>query len=62
MSLENAWTKKFLDSWLEKAKDYPTKALITIAVKELYPQQKLRLEAQHALIDGSAWSPDSWND
>ncbi|UUX32910.1 hypothetical protein [Fundicoccus culcitae] len=60
MKSENPWEATFLEGWLEKAKDYPTKALLTVAVKQLYPEQKNRLEKQQGLLDGSAWSPDSW--
>lgn len=58
--MENQF-KKYHEEWVEQAKDYPTKALVVVAM-ELFEEQKERIENQKGKLDGMSWSPESWSE
>ncbi len=47
--------------WVEKAADYPTKALLVAAMNLLREQEK-RIENHKGKLDGASWSPENWNE
>lgn len=51
--------KKQVSKWIKDAKDYPTKALLTVSLNVLQEQEK-RLEIQKGRLEGEIWSPKSW--
>ncbi|MBG9988778.1 hypothetical protein HZY88_07315 [Aerococcaceae bacterium DSM 111176] len=48
------WSKEYSEKWQQKAKNYPTKALLVVAQK-LSEQQEARVEAQKLKLDGGIW-------
>lgn len=50
----------FLAEWQAQAPDYPTQALLEVAL-DLYDQQVERLQQLESQLDGSMWSPKDWN-
>ena len=44
--------------WVEKATDYPTKALL-VAAMSLFKEQEKRIENHKGKLDGASWSPEN---
>ncbi|MCW6653030.1 hypothetical protein NHG25_01225 [Aerococcaceae bacterium NML191292] len=51
--------QKYMKRWQDQAKDYPTKALLAVALKVNHEQQQW-IANQKAKLDGMMWSPDGW--
>ena len=47
--------------WVEKATDYPTKALL-VAAMSLFKEQEKRIENHKGKLDGASWRPENWNE
>ena len=57
----NTHYDNYHDDWVEKAADYPTKALLVAAMNLLREQEK-RIENHKGKLDGASWSPENWNE
>lgn len=51
--------QEHLTRWKEHAKDYPTKALLQVALRVHQVQQE-RIALQKGKLDGMMWSPRDW--
>lgn len=51
--------QEYVTKWQAQAKDYPTKALLVVALK-VHREQQQWITNQKAKLDGMMWSPDSW--
>lgn len=47
--------------WQDLAKDYPTKAVLTIA-HDLFLRQEEILMLSRSKLDGKAWSRENWDE
>ncbi|MBG9980685.1 hypothetical protein HZY91_06270 [Facklamia sp. DSM 111018] len=53
--------KEHMIKWQAAAKDYPTKAILTIA-HDLFLQQAEVLMMSQSKLDGKAWSRENWDE
>lgn len=51
--------QEHLKEWIELAQDYPTKALLTVALQE-YQEQAHFIEVYQGKLDGQSWSRNHW--
>ncbi|WP_028274863.1 hypothetical protein [Atopococcus tabaci] len=58
---EQEWIYEQLDKLFEDSRDYQQKALI-LAAKKLIQEQYERIEQMKGELDGTLWSPRSWNE
>ncbi|MGX7108804.1 hypothetical protein [Facklamia miroungae] len=49
-----------VEKWLNHCKDYPSKAVLTVALAVLKEQEK-RIDQNRGQLDSSAWSPNAWS-
>lgn len=52
--------KEHFEQWFETAQDYPTKSLLTAAMR-LYEEQAKLIELQRGKLDGISWSREDWD-
>lgn len=58
---EQNWIMEQLNQAFDESRDYQQKALI-LATKELIQEQYERIEQMKGELDGTLWSPRSWNE
>ncbi|MCR8969659.1 hypothetical protein [Facklamia sp. 7083-14-GEN3] len=49
-----------VEKWVENCKDYPSRAVLKVALAVLKEQEK-RIEQNRGQLDAKAWSPNAWS-
>ncbi|MGF3066894.1 hypothetical protein [Facklamia sp. P13055] len=49
-----------IEKWVESCKDYPSRAVLKVALAVLKEQEK-RIEQNRDQLDANAWSPKAWS-